>query len=123
MHLQAAHDTARAIRRIRNLLFRRFLTEEQEDAILYRADPELMDALYWLADTLQEHHMGDDKEYGGEEDEEKWMDVDVDDVCVRVAALRKRLKDSKTQAEENSPGFVTNITRDVTFRVSIHARF
>ena len=82
---------------MRNRLRQRFLTEEQEDALLYRADPELMNALYWIADSPYQHlHYTDgiEKEAfgkGGKDDVAEWIDWDVDDVCVRVAALRRRL--------------------------------
>lgn len=48
-----------------------------------------MNALYWLSGSSYDHfamYDGDEKE-----ESEEFLDLDVNDVCVRVAALRKRL--------------------------------
>ena len=56
-----------------------------------------MNALYWIADSPYQHlHYTDDvvrgeNGKGGKDEVAEWMNWDVDDVCVRVAALRRRL--------------------------------
>lgn len=50
-----------------------------------------MNALYFLSGSSHDYFGSFDDAKQADVESEEWLDLDVNDICVRVAALRKRL--------------------------------